>query len=575
MKLPFSPIKKERKNSFCTLDIETCPDGNLLMGAIFNGEKINYFSDWKNFIKILRKNQDDKRYRLIIAHYGGGFDYIHFIEWILRHDYKIKIILSGSKIIIFTLYLDDIEITFSDSSNVMQSGLKDLCQKMKVETQKKEIDIKNIKSIFEKNKKEGMEYLRNDVVSLYEICQKFMIELNLKYFPVTISSLAMYIFRKNFLQKSYHRETRPKIIDFIEKSYSGGRVECFRVGQHKSVYVYDVNSLYPFIMRNFPVPIGCCIKTLSYQKGDTGFYHIKFNQKNKTIPPLLWIKSKNGLEFVYEGEGVFYSGEIEKAVEIGIKFELIEGWEFIKKEFLFTDFVEHFYKLRFENKDMPLDLCCKIILNSLYGKFSEKEESEQLERLSKDELDLIYEQNKILKEDGKKEIKITPYKLEFDLYSVADEREVNHRQPYISSAITSHARVHLYNLLVQYPKNIIYCDTDSIHLDCEINDNELISNEIGKLKLEKSGEGIYIGRKQYYIDGVMKMKGIPLKSKLEKDDLTKDDFIDILNGKSKKFNYSQFPKLKSNLIRGQKASKTVKTHREIKKGDYLSNFKGG
>ncbi|GAI25381.1 unnamed protein product, partial [marine sediment metagenome] len=46
-------------------------------------------------------------------------------------------------------------------------------------------------------------------------------------------------------------------IDLERASYKGGRVECFFLGELKNdnYYILDVNSLYPFVMRNNSYPV--------------------------------------------------------------------------------------------------------------------------------------------------------------------------------------------------------------------------------------------------------------------------------------------------------------------------------
>ncbi|GAI80077.1 unnamed protein product, partial [marine sediment metagenome] len=46
-------------------------------------------------------------------------------------------------------------------------------------------------------------------------------------------------------------------IDLERESYKGGRVECFYLGDltNENYYMLDVNSLYPFVMRNNVYPV--------------------------------------------------------------------------------------------------------------------------------------------------------------------------------------------------------------------------------------------------------------------------------------------------------------------------------
>ena len=48
---------------------------------------------------------------------------------------------------------------------------------------------------------------------------------------------------------------RGEVYKFIKTSYTGGAVDIYKP-YGKKVYRYDVNSLYPYIMANNPLPVG-------------------------------------------------------------------------------------------------------------------------------------------------------------------------------------------------------------------------------------------------------------------------------------------------------------------------------
>lgn len=70
---------------------------------------------------------------------------------------------------------------------------------------------------------------------------------------------------------------------------------------------------------------------------------------------------------------------MRNAQRLGYTFEVLNGYKF-KKEFIFKSYVETLYKLRNQyNKTDPLNLICKLLLNSLYGKFGMKPEFTRVE----------------------------------------------------------------------------------------------------------------------------------------------------------------------------------------------------
>jgi hypothetical protein len=135
-----------------------------------------------------------------------------------------------------------------------------------------------------------------------------LFKINLHKYP-TLSSLAFAIFRTHFLRKDEIPQLSGKISKDIRQSYTGGAVDMYIPRPHKGVkiYCYDVNSLYPFVMKEFDMPIGKPI----FFKGDIrsiepnafGFFyceiiapdnlehpilqtHVKVNKGIRTIAPL-------------------------------------------------------------------------------------------------------------------------------------------------------------------------------------------------------------------------------------------------------------------------------------------------
>ena len=559
----FKPLKRDRSNVFSTLDIETDRQGNMIIAAIFDGEKVTYFHSWREFLHILYENNENPKYRRFVAHSGGSFDYVHLMEYLTDTDVECEIVMSNSQCIFIRLMSFDKPVILQDSSHVLKSSLKKLCKVFDVETPKEDIDINNIEEIWKTNPDKVMSYLRSDVISLYQVCREFMKILEIDFFPLTIASLAMYIYRRRFMQKEYFTITKARVDQFISQAYAGGRVECFRSGRHEQVYVYDINSLYPYAMKTFPVPVGLPTYTKKFRPDKYGFYRIKFSQSNTNIPPILWMKTRNGLEFVYEGEGTFYQAEVELAMKYGVNIEVLEGFVFHKAEYLFSDFVDHFYSLRQQYKGTAVDLTAKLVMNNLYGKFGQKPKSEKLVKWNRD----------TYKEKIRKVKNWKPYIEDKGLFIVEEPRKIDHRMIHYAAAITSHARCILYEYLVSHAKNVVYCDTDSLHLLAPMN-SDFIGPELGKMKKEDEGCGIYIGRKQYTISEKRKFKGVKTNCNLTGAQLTIDKFATIMHNEVK-YSYGVFPKLKTVLKGGDKACKIKIVEKRLRQGEYLSNFNGG
>lgn len=593
-------IKKDRKEKFSVLDIETHPEkGTVLDIALYDGKTVNYFGNWNSFLLFLKDNNEPP-YTHIIAHYGGGFDFVSFIENQIHNIEKLEIITSGSAVILIEINDFEKKVKLTDSINVLQSSLDKLSETFNVKDKKlKGIDLNTIHLLKQNNPKLYYKYLKNDVISLFQIIKAFQKLLDIDFFPLTISQLSMYLFRKRFLDEKinlFSPDTKNdgKKDAFITESYAGGRVEVFRGGKHKKTYAYDLNSIYPDCMANLEVPISCPIYTKIYRPKKIGFYRVKFHQENKSIPALLWIKDKNGLEFTYKGEGVYSSIEIERAIELNIKLIFIEGIFYLKSAKIFNSFVTIYYAMRMKHKGSALDFIIKLILNSLYGKWAEKPESKKLVKIDcKTMKQNIKEDYEKLAENPRHKIKTySPYIIDMDLQTLSEYREVRTRMVHISSLITSQARLKLYDYLLEYKDSLVYCDTDCIHLTKKM-DAKYLGDKLGMMKLENAGRSIYLGRKQYFIGhhyqfkmidkhpliflsnkfekDVKKFKGVSMASKLGGDDLTYDDYVKMDEGKEINFSFNTFPKIKS-VLKGRKACKKMLINKNIKRAKYFTNF---
>jgi hypothetical protein len=118
----------------------------------------------------------------------------------------------------------------------------------------------------------------------------------------TLSSLAFAIFRTHFLTPDTIPQLSGQIAKDIRISYTGGAVDMY-IPENKDgekVYVYDVNSLYPFVMKEFDMPTG---KPKQFygdiRKVDNkafGFFYCKIVSPDDLKHPILQthVKTANG-----------------------------------------------------------------------------------------------------------------------------------------------------------------------------------------------------------------------------------------------------------------------------------------
>lgn len=102
-----------------------------------------------------------------------------------------------------------------------------------------------------------LKYLEKDLISLYQVMNKFSdhVFLNNRAQIVsclTISSVAMKIFLNNYYANNLPLIDKRSIYEDIKLSYYGGVTEVYKP-YGEDLFYYDVNSLYPSAALN-PMP---------------------------------------------------------------------------------------------------------------------------------------------------------------------------------------------------------------------------------------------------------------------------------------------------------------------------------
>jgi len=450
--------------NYATFDIESVNWIDLIYIGFYDGNDFYLFETVSDFLRFVSKPKY-KGYK-IYAHNGGRFDFLFLLsDEKYFHNFSFGALQNGRPI---QLFFNGVE--FRDSFSLLPQSLDSLSKSFDVKHKKQKIDYSKIR----KNKK-TVEYLKYDCIALYEILQKFFQSDYVKNYnlKLTIASQSLEVFSKGFsLFKELSLPT--SINSYLRKFYHGGRVEVYKMFG-KNLNYYDINSLYPYVMLN-EFPSGDFEFTKKYKNGYIGFYEVKCTLPNNYIGLGLVSKEKN---YFVNGKGTYYfsSATIDFLVyTFGIKFKIINGIYFKEKYTLFNNFVNFFYNIK-QNSDGANKAIAKLFLNSLYGKFGQRE---------------IYES--IVEYNG--QIKFKPLESDFFSGFVIVERNGKHlfSNVAIASYITELARLEHLKYLLECNSNIYYCDTDSFLTTKKFD----TSNEIGKLKLVgKYDEGIFLNSKCY------------------------------------------------------------------------------
>ncbi len=477
---------KKNKRKIAVIDFETDP---FLHGRIpkpfawgfYDGEK--YVEHWEsnawennNCVKVLTDFLEaTEEPHLILAHNGGKFDFIFFIEKLTGN---IRIV-NGR-----ILQAQIGNHTLRDSYAILPIPLS-------AAGGKKEIDYKLMeREVREGHKAEIMSYLKTDCVSLHELVLAFYNEFGDN---LTIGSAAM-----KQLKKFHTFETAGESFDRqFRKFYFGGRCQCFETGViDMPVKGYDLNSSYPFTMRSMMHPVSVDHMSVGRVSNKTSF--VAWEGENFNAMPT---REKVGLNFNVP-YGVFNSTihEFNMGLETGtIKVNKVHEAINFTQRLDFSDFVEHFYLARIKakaEKNIFLDLFYKLILNSSYGKFAQSPEK------FIDSIILPYDvfpPNLYVKINGVDALRKEQYEMmhENDGYKIWGKPSGVRTYYNVATAasITGGSRATLLKGLSQATRPL-YCDTDSIYcLDLAA---DLSDKKLGAWKHEFTGSQIAIAGKKLY-----------------------------------------------------------------------------
>lgn len=407
----------------------------------------------------------------IYAHNGGKFDF-HFMLEFLENPVKI----ISSRIAAVKMGIHELRDSYCIIPIPLSAYEKDSIDYRLLEADKRDA-----------NRAEIIAYLKKDCTALFDILSRFVDRFGLQ---LTIGGTAIKTLRGihpfDSTSKWHDEKFRPY--------YFGGRVEAFKTGIHSGQFkVYDVNSMYPYVMSEMQHPTGKRYQT-GYQRiidkrgriagfADAPFYFAKIECEQLGAFPVRMKDAPLNFEIP---RGVFHvtSHELKAAIETGRAWNVKVLEVMVPEETIsFGEYVARFMEEKISSKtrgDKAGEIFAKLLLNSAYGKFAQnpahyfdywigEPPSEDYEIYSAD-IDSI------------------------DIWRKPSEREAFYDVA-TAASITGAARSVLMRALSN-SVNPMYCDTDSII--CTSLNEDLHQSNLGAWKLEAEGSEIAIAGKKMY-----------------------------------------------------------------------------
>lgn len=439
------------------------------------------------------------------------FDGSYILDYILRNNLfkksnndvnsKIKegcykTLIDGlGKWFTLTIKKNGVTVVFEDSLKKLPFSVCEIGKMLDLDEKKGEIDYDMFRGKDYIATEDEIDYVRRDCKIICESIRKMFLDNG--YDRLTIGSNCMMefkdIIKKKF--KFYFKQLTEDEDNFVRKSYTGGL--CM-VGNYESykgkITVIDKNSMYPSMMHScsgnlYPVGEGiyfegeyeynkyrplfvqhfkCNLKLKENHFGFVAYEHLQTlcqtyitNTNGKCIE--LWL---NNVDF----EILFEEYEVTDL-------EYIDGYSYCHIRGIFDEYINKWYNIKEEstkNGNKAMRLLSKLFLNNLYGKFGTNPIGTRTEYYLEEKLETEHILN-----------------LRKSIYVP------------VASFCTSYARRDLLNTANRLggKKNVLYMDTDSIHVkDVDVKKYKI---DLDKTKLNcwdiesNCDEGIYIRQKTY------------------------------------------------------------------------------
>lgn len=361
---------------------------------------------------------------------------------------------------------------------------------------------------------------------------KFCVDHDLGTFAPTQAGQALNAYRHRFMGHPIFQHARTKVLSLEREAYLGARTEAFRIGSFRgSFHVVDVNSLYPYVMREYQYPARL-----------RGFL------KKVTVDELQEIMADSLVvarcDFDVSGEmgrvvphrwddrlvypvGRFTSTlttpEIDLAVRRGV-LTAVRDVAVYEPSPLFTSYVDTFYSLRMSYRasdNLVWYEIVKVFLNSLYGKFGQYNYEWVDSDVSLPTGVHVINSN-VSRETYRSLGGVTMRRSDTRSEGVTSN-------PAIAAHVTAYARRHI-TLLRETAGvgHVWYMDTDSLFVDDEGLARLELSDDLGGLKLECSAGALVVrGLKDYEIGPKRRVKGIRANARVSGGAATQVQFRGI------------------------------------------------
>lgn len=476
------------------------------------------FKDVQDFIDLMLRVFPKNKVSYVVGH-NIGFDLrvMGLFYRLAELDTSSTPPIINERVFIWSVKFEKRTIKFIDTANFAVHSVAQIGRDLGFP--KGEVDFKTV------SEEDLFDYCERDTDIVATFMQEYIrfIAVNtLGEFKVTLASQSLTAWKRRFMTERIFIHKIDEVIALEREAYHGGRVEVFRkFKSDDTLYWYlDVNSMYPYMMRNLVLPA----KFRAYTEITNVKKLSEVIQNLYCIADVTLVTNVPAYSMLREGKLVFGIGrmrvtlhdcELRYALEHN-HIEKVHSCAMYEKAVLFDKYVDFFYDVKTQasiTHNSSWRFIAKIFLNSLYGKFGQTEVNRVI--VGTDDYNVINRTHGVVQETGKHYNEIHWLGT---IYREEKGGECPHSSPAIAGAITAEARMLLWRYIeIAGRDNVVYCDTDSII--CNTDGIEPLlkyidDNTLGLLKVEDTSYQVNIrGCKDYSFSHHDKIKGVPSNAK--------------------------------------------------------------
>lgn len=385
----------------------------------------------------------------------------------------------------------------------------------------------------------GDRYCKRDVEIIRAMCLRWWGWLkseDLGSAANTLAAQALTTYRHRFLTHPIFLDGNKAALSLSRDGYSGGRVECFRVGKlERTSYLLDVNSMYPAVMESEQYPtklvLHCRRIDLAELTRWLTRYCVMARVEIDTPEPCYPCRVPGYLLHpVGRFQTVLATPELIHALQHGRIVRVLDA-AIYQRAPIFKSWVGDMYRRRQEYQaagDTFGAWVTKLMLNSLYGKFGQRGWKTEIRADvpwngvgAWTEIDA--DTGRVYRMRALAGVLVVEYQ----------EGEATFSHPAIAAHVTAWGRMRLWDLIqTAGAPNVDYCDTDSVWTNEEGLRRlwgRIDPHRLGALKLEAIDSDVEIhGPKDYRRGTLIRTKGVRSKAVwLTPDSVEQDMWIGL------------------------------------------------